>query len=389
MKRKSFTFLVILIMICSTAFIMFSPVKQVKADELSDTIEDQIDNIDLSELEEFFENLNDKPDGVDFFGYVYGMLKGEYNLDYSSLLNYTLNVFLSKVYAVLPIFINIIAIAIFCGIINNSKGAFLKDEIADVIFFVCFSSIILLLSGQIYSIFENIKNTIESISKLTEIMSPIIFTLMIGSGGSVSAAIYKPAVTFLTGIIIYIMTYVIIPLIGIMAVFSAISNFSSSLKLKKFSDFAAGIIKWIIGLIITVFGIFITVQGISGAPVDGISWKAAKYAISNSIPLVGGFLKDGFDLVIAGSVLIKNAVGVSVIFVLFYVILSPVLYMAAFSLLLKLTAAVTEPVADLRISDFCTSMSKSISYLLAVLLTVGFMLFIIVLLIIFSANAFI
>ena len=389
MKKKLLTIIFSIVAVFSCAYICSQPVKQASADELSDTIDDQMENIDLSELDEFFQALKDKPDGADFFGYVYGMLKGEYELDYSSLITYILNVFFSKVYNILPVFVNIVAIAIFCGIISNTKGAFLNDEISDVIFFVCFSSVILILSGQLYAVFENIKNTIENISKLAEIMSPIIFTLMIGSGGSVSAAVYQPAVVFLTGAIIYIMTYVIIPLIGVMAVFSAISNFSNSLKLKKFSDFAAGIIKWIIGLIITVFGIFVTVQGISGATFDGLSWKAAKYAISNSIPLVGGFLKDGFDLVVAGSVLIKNAVGVSVIFILFYVILSPVLFMAAFSLLLKLTAAVTEPIADVRISDFCTSVSKSISYLLAVILTVGFMLFIIVLLIIFSANAFI
>ena len=383
-KKRISLILFSLLFLLSFFYIVSTPMK-VSADELSDAIEDQVEKINLDELENFFDNLEDKPENADFIGYVYGMLKGEYNLDYNSLINYAMNVFFSKVYSVLPVFINVIAIAVLCGIINNSKGAFLND----VIFLVCFSSIILLLSGQIYPLFKNVKNTIENISNLAQIMSPIIFTLMIGSGGNVSAAIYKPAVTFLTGAIIYTITYVIIPLIGIMAVFSAISNFSSSLKLKKFSDFACSVIKWIMGLIITIFGIFITVQGISGSTFDGISFKAAKYAISNSIPLVGGLLKDGFDLVIAGSVLIKNAVGVSVIIILFYVILSPVLYMAAFSLLLKLTAAVTEPVADNRISDFCTSVSKSVSYLIAVLLTVGLMLFIIVLLIIFSANAFI
>ncbi len=388
MKRK-YTILAI-VMIAIAVFFMFpQQIHTASADELSESIEDQLENIDMSELEEFFDNLEEKPENKNFLGYVYGMLKGEYDMDYSSILNYALQVFFSKVYDILPVFVNVIAIAIFCGIINSAKGAFLNESITDIIFFVCFSSIILLLAGRIYSIFENINITIENISKLTQIMSPIIFTLMVASGGTVSAGIYKPAVTFLSGAIIYIILYVIIPLIGIMTVFSAISNFSGSLKLKKFADFASSLIKWIIGLIITVFSLFMTVQGISGATFDGISLKAAKYAISNSIPLVGGFLKDGFDLVIAGSILIKNAVGVAVIFVLFYIILSPLLYMAAFSLLLKLTAAITEPIADMRISDFCVSVSKSISYMLAALLTVGFMLFITVLLMIFSANAFI
>ena len=132
-----------------------------------------------------------------------------------------------------------------------------------------------------------------------------------------------------------------------------------------------------------------TVQGITSASIDGISLRATKYAISNSIPLIGGFLRDGFDIVIAGSVLIKNAVGIIGLFSLFFIVLSPVLTICVVSLLFRLVASLVEPIGDVRISDFCTSISSGISYLIVCILMVGFMLFITVLLMIFSANAFI
>lgn len=50
-----------------------------------------------------------------------------------------------------------------------------------------------------------------------------------------------------------------------------------------------------IGLSITIFTFFMSAQGLSSAVIDGVSFRAAKYAITNSIPIVGGFLKDGFD----------------------------------------------------------------------------------------------
>ena len=246
---------------------------------------------------------------------------------------------------------------------------------------------IILLTSEIISIWNNTKNTIENIAKLIEIMSPIILTLMIASGGSVSASVYKPAVLFLSTGIINIVLTIILPLVGLILVFSVISNFSDSIKISKFGESATSIIKWIIGIIITVFTIFLTVQGITSATFDGISIKAAKYAISNSVPIIGGFLKDGFDLVAAGSVIIKNSVGIAVVFALFYTIISPVLYIASFSLLMKLTAALLEPICDARISGFCTSVSKCITYLIVALLTVGIMLFVTVLLMIFSGNA--
>ena len=111
--------------------------------------------------------------------------------------------------------------------------------------------------------------------------------------------------------------------------------------------------------------------------------------MSNSIPIVGGLLRDGFDIVVAGSVLIKNSVGVVCIIGILYYVISPVIYIATFSLLLKIITAIIQPITDDRITSFCTSVSKGISYLNACILVVGLMFFIIVLLMIISANAFI
>ena len=265
----------------------------------------------------------------------------------------------------------------------------ISNSVGELILFVGLLSVVLILSGQIISIWKNVKIVIENIAKLTEIMSPIILTLMVASGGNVSATVYKPAVAFLSSGIINIILTIVLPLIALMIIFNTLSNFSSSIKLEKFSELSSSIIKWVIGLIIAIFGIFLSIQGITSATFDGISIKATKFAISNSIPLVGGFLKDGFDLVVAGSILIKNAIGLASIVALFYTIISPIIFIAIFSLLLKFVSAIIEPITDNRISAFCMGISKCVSYLSVALITVGFMLFITILLITISANAFV
>ena len=384
--KKLFILSLLVIVLC---FIFIGNDNVAYADDLSDSIEEQLGNIDLGELEIFFNSIISKPDDVDFITYVGGLLGGEYKVDFTSVSNYILSVFLNNVFEVLPTFLSIIAIAVLCGIIQNSKSAYLSESVTEITFFVCMMGVVLLVSTQIISLYQNVQNIIKNIANLTEIMSPIILTLMLAVGGNVSASVYKPTVAFLSNGVISVFVYAVMPLIAMMTVFNVVSNFSYTIKLGKFADFATSTIKWIIGLIITVFGLFLSVQGMTSAHFDGISLKAAKYAISNSVPIIGGFLKDGFDLILAGSVLIKNAVGIAVVIALFYMILSPVLYLAVFSLLLKLTAALVEPISDTRIANFCISMSKTVTYLTVTLLAVGFMLFITVLLMIFSANAFI
>ncbi len=359
------------------------------ADTLNDSINEQLQNLDLLQFENFFNNIKNLPEGTNFFGYVNGLLEGKYDLQFNNIFSYLFNTLFLNVKQFLPAFIAIFAIALLCNIFQNIKGNFASEGIGEIILFVGILSIIMLLTSQIFSLWQNTKNIIENIAKLTEIMSPIILTLMVVSGGNVSASVYKPAVAFLSNGVVSIFLYAIMPLVALMIIFNIVSSFSNTTKLDKFIEISATTIKWIIGLVITIFTIFLSVQGITSATFDGVSIKATKYAISNSVPLVGGFIRDGFDLVIAGSVLIKNVIGITGVFALFYIILSPLLQIIAFSLLLKLLSAILQPIADKKITSFCDGMSKCITYLSATLISVGFMLFITILLITFSANAFI
>lgn len=382
----------IFIILCFWLFVLvilsfFSNIN-VKADDLSDTIKEQLGNLDYTNLENFFNSLNVQG-GTSFNSFINLLLEGKYNLDFNSIIGYVLNIFLSDVKNVLPTFLSIIAISIFCAIIKQIKNSFLSDSVAEICFYVCFSAIVALLLVQLIDMFQNTKNIIKNIANLTEIMSPIILTLMIAVGGNVSATVYKPTVAFLSGGIVNIILYVVLPLTALMTVFSVSTNLSQEIKLNKFSDLSSSIIKWVFGIIVCIFTSFLSVQGITSASFDGVSIKAAKYAISNSIPIVGGFLKEGFDLIVAGSVLIKQTIGLACVFALFYLIISPVLYMTAFSLLLKFVAAITETISDIRISNFCLLLSKTITYLIVSLLVVALMFFISTLLMIFSANAFI
>ena len=60
--------------------------------------------------------------------------------------------------------------------------------------------------------------------------------------------------------------------------------------------------------------------------------------------------------------------------------------MAVVSLLLKLTAAFSEPLSDSNVSNLCMGFSKGVTYITVAMLAVGFMLFITILLMIFSHS---
>ena len=106
------------------------------------------------------------------------------------------------------------------------------------------------------------------------------------------------------------------------------------------SKLIKGIIKWVLGITVTVFSVFLTVQSSATSLFDGVIFKATKYIIGNSVPIVGGFLSGGFDLLTAAGLLIKNSVGLCGIIMLLMQIAGPLILLIAFSLLLKAVGAI-------------------------------------------------
>ena len=376
----------VLITFVFIAFMSIYPnILNVKAESLNDVIDEQLEKIDLDDLIQYFENQGES----NFYEFVLSILNGKINVDYNSVFEYFFNVFLVKIKDFLPILTSILTITIFCGLVNSVKGSFFSEQISSVIFFICLLSIIVLLCSQVALIFNDVSKSIINMGKLSEIVLPILITLMIGAGGTVSATVFTPTVALLSTTIINIFINILLPFIIVGLIFSVFSNISDSIKLKKFSEFFNGIVKWIIGICVTVFSLFLTINGIASAGFDGISIKTVKYAISNSIPMIGGFLKDGVDLVVAGSILIKNSVGIATLVFLFYNLISPVIQIICFNTVLKLIISFVEPISDGRITDLCSSVSKGVTMILVCLLFVAFMFFITIILMVLTANSFI
>lgn len=382
MKKRT-AILFTLILILSVFIVPFSE-NVAHADELSDSVKDRLNDLELNEIEDYFDGI--ETDDFDFFTTINNLLEGKYNGE-QNVFEYIKKVLFSGVSKYIPTITGIIVVALLCEMIKNIKSAYLSDSVVTVVKFVTILTVILLLEPHFLSIWNKTKNLIENIGKFSEIMSPVILTLMVASGGATSAALYNPTVLFFTNVVISLFYSLVLPLIGILTAFNVMSHFSKDIKLSKFSDFFSGTLKWIFGIIIVVYGFFITVQGLSASSTDGISAKIAKYAISNSVPIVGGLIKDGIDIVKAGSIIVKNAVGIAGVMGIFYSILSPLIEMIVFSLLLKLAAAVTDIFAGDIVPDFLATVSKSVNYFIASILTVGLMMFITALLMIFSANS--
>ena len=386
MKKK----VLILVVVCAVLigfFGLYSGNLDISSD-LSDTVNEQLGVLDFSRLEDILKNTIDKTNfgANSFLEKVKQLINGEYTADFSSIFSLILSTLLSGVKSFLPLLGVIMAIAILSNLLSNFKGK--GKSLESVVHFVCYSTVIVIVCSQITNLINLTTQTIGQMQQQMELTFPIILTLMASVGNTVSVGIYQPAVAVLTGGIINVFSYFIIPLFIISFVLNIVGNLSNNIKLSKLSSLLNDIFKWTIGGIFTVFTGVLMIKGISAGSFDSMSIRTAKFAIKTYIPIVGGFLSDGFNYLIASSVLIKNSVGVAGLFILFLSIIYPVLTILAYKWCLQLISSVLEPLMDSKISSFLFGVSKALNVLIASILCVALMFIISTALLITTGNIY-
>ena len=348
---------------------------QTASEEFDETINEQLENLDLSGLNNFFENYCDDKlgffEGGSILDKISAIINGDFGADSQTVLSGIANIFLEEIVSFLPLVSSIIAIAVLASLITELKST--NKSVGDIVHFVCFGVIIVLIMSAVTKMIALASSALTLLDTQMEIMFPILLTLLTAIGGTVSVAVYQPAVAVLTSIVTKIFAGVLLPLFVFAVVLTIISHISPNIKLDKIASFLFTLFKWIIGIVFTVFMAFLVIKGITAGSIDSVSFKTARYSLSTYVPIVGGYLSEGLNLILASCVLIKNAVGTAGLFIMFSTILLPLVQLVLFMFVLKFTGAVLGPLSDSRVSNFLGGLSKVFLMPIVMILAVAFM----------------
>lgn len=359
-------------------------------DDLSQEVETQIGDLEDDKFDEILKNLGDREKQIfqneGFFEKIKKIISGQASYDFVDLINIVLSLFLDNFSGIIPILAIICAVAIMSSLLLQLRGKALNKPLGDIIHFCTFAVIIVSVLTSVLELVKLTSNTLSLLKSQMEICFPILLTLMAGLGAGTSVGIYQPMIAILSGAVMHLFTSVLLPIFSLCIIFSVIGNLTSSVKLTKFTKFLESSFKYIIGFTFTIFSAFLAVSGIVAGSFDGISIRATKFAVKSYIPFVGGYLADGFSLIMTSSILIKNAIGYSGLIVMFLTVISPLLKIVLFKLGLSLVAGVIESVADSRVTNFVSATAKSLSMLSGIILAFSFAYMISVGLIMCSSN---
>lgn len=309
---------------------------------------------DLS-LNELFENsIQGKLNISGFFGIIVNLLGNEVK---------------SGISAMIAILIIIVIHSILKAIIENLGN----ESTAKVAYFIQYLIIVSLVVSNFVDLLDIVKNSINEIINFMGLLIPILITLMLITGAIVSTTVTESVLLFLINIIGTLIGNLIIPLILIGTSLSIVTSFSDKVQVSRLAKFVKSAVMWILGIVLTVFVCTLSIEGTLSSSVDGLTSKTAKAAVSTFIPIVGKVMGDTVDTVIGCANLLKNAVGVVGVIILFGIVVIPIIKVTVMWALIRLLAAVCETVADEKIVKLFDSIADSYKLLFGILISVSVM----------------
>lgn len=362
----------------------------ISEEEISQSIDKQLGDLDFSELDKIIAGFSDSEklffQDSNFIDKISKLLSGDFE-EQESIFVSIVTILFDQLLQILPFVSIIVAISLIGDIVQGLKPSSNKS-ISNIIHFLSYGVVVSLVLVIIVKMISVATSTITALQTQMNGIFPILLTLLTAVGGTTSVSLYQPAMALLANTILNLFNYLLLPIFIFSVVFSIISNLSNTVKLDKFSSFFNSCFKWIVGLVFTIFTAFVSLQGITAGTIDGISIRTAKYAIRSYVPLIGGYIGDGMGLILASSSLIKNAVGVGGLLMTGAAILSPLIQMILFMLALKLIAAIVQPLGNKQVANLLGSLSKNMVLLIVLLVGVAFVYFILLGLVMCSANVF-
>ena len=164
---------------------------------------------------------------------------------------------------------------------------------------------------------------------------------------------------------------VITPLVILRAVASMLCSVTENNGLGEFVGLFSKLHKTLLTFSMSIFAGILGISSFAAVSFDSLAARGVKFAVSASVPMVGGSISEAMSSVASSAMLLKNAVGITGVIVIFGMFALPLIKIWALGIAFKLVAAFTAPVAEKRTVDVIRSLGDCIDMLFSSLACMG------------------
>ncbi len=339
----------------------------------------QIETLEIGELENYLAELDREIEelvpGLNLRGIWQDIISGELKLGFREILNGLLKYLFRELVASSSLLGEIVVLAVICVVLQNLQSAFERGTVSKVAYAATFLALISIAMSSFTLAMNSGKEAIDQMVSFVHALLPLIITLLASVGGLTSAALMHPFIIVALGVLSTLIKNIVLPLIYFAAILGIVSQLSERFQVSRLAGLFKQISVGILGLFLTIFIGVLTVQGVAGSVADGITLRTAKFVTGSFIPVVGGILSDAVEVIAGTSLLLKNAVGLIGVLVIFVLTVFPVLKIISLVIIYKLAAAVIQPFGENQVASALDNLGNSLTLVFAAVAAVGLMFF--------------
>ena len=189
----------------------------------------------------------------------------------------------------------------------------------------------LIIFYRIGGLCESVKESLVELSTFFTGLIPILTGILTAGGNVTSAASQALNMNITLSAVSYVATYLLIPLV--LSLFAlALASSVGGTTVSAVAKSVRGIFMWIMGIGTTVIIGAVSMQSLIAGAQDSAYLRAAKYAATGMIPVVGSTVSGALATLAGGLNYVKGAVGVSSVVVIVGLVLSPLMTMLLYRL---------------------------------------------------------
>lgn len=199
---------------------------------------------------------------------------------------------------------------------------------------------------------------------------PIMAVMLAASGKAVSSASYQ-ALTVAAGQgVMRVSSDMILPLLHIFLGIAVSSGIAPQVGLGGFLSLITKLTKWLLGFVMAIFTAVLSLRQAASGALDSLGSRAARFALSSFVPVVGGALSEAYKTVQGSLHVLRSGLGIFVILALAFTFLPVLLQGLGWSLCLFVGKALAEALGVSHCAKLLEALGTVFSTLTAVLLCV-------------------
>ena len=320
-------------------------------------------NVYANDLDNYIDEMQNYTNKIDLKKLSEDIIENK-GIEPKTVISSILNTFLKEVVLTFNSSISIVVLIILVSLLKTFEIS-KNSGIIKVSNFVCILTLSILLLNNYKDVMNFFKDTSINLTTIMQVISPFLMGVLIATGKVTTVGIIQPLLLFLTSIMGYIITNLVIPFLSLSISLLVISSMNDNLKLNKLAKIFNTSVIWIIGIIFTVFLGILALETSITTSVDGLAIKTASAAVSNFVPVVGKIFSDSLTAVVGASQIVGKTSGVIGIIVILVIMAIPIIKIVTISVIYKVLTAILEPICDdsklLKIIDSFSDIYKTMA----------------------------